>query len=232
MEATFQRIGDIFKYFPVRFIRLVRHLFFLEKHTYSKNYFVSLAFYLAEIPIHILDILGLGEWIELGLIAFQKNDRKLLEEENEIALKYFKKFSWVSRIRINEQRRTGTRKGRIVYVSGSIINSYGSIQNDVLVHEMVHVWQYFEKGLVYIPRALWAQKTNEGYNYGGKEALEKAIQSGIGLDFFNYEQQAALVQDHYRGLSFLKYRYSFEEPDIIQPIFEKILKQSGIHPFL
>jgi hypothetical protein len=185
----------------------------------------------AEVPIHILDMLGLGEWIELGLMLFQKNDRKLLEEEKELAIRYFKKYPWLNRIRINEQRKTGTRKGRIVYVSGSIINSYGPIQNDVFVHELVHVWQYFEKGLVYIPRALWAQKTKEAYNYGGKEALEKAIQSGIGLDYFNYEQQAALVQDHFRGLSFLKYRYSLEEPKIIQPLMEKILIKSGMNTF-
>ncbi|MEZ4980965.1 MAG: hypothetical protein R2769_05130 [Saprospiraceae bacterium] len=113
----------------------------------------------------------------------------MLEEENEIALKYFKKFSWVSESESTNKGGQEPEKAELFTFREAPINSYGSIQNDVLVHEMVHVWQYFEKGLVYIPRALWAQKTNEGYNYGEKKHLKgHSIRNWFGFSIMNNKQ--------------------------------------------
>ena len=56
------------------------------------------------------------------------------------------------------------------------------------------VWQYASVGAAYIPRALAAQRSPEGYNYGGIGPLER---SGS-LEAFNYEQQADIIEDAYR----------------------------------
>ena len=72
------------------------------------------------------------------------------------------------------------------------------MNNSLLIHELVHVWQYQKVGIVYIPRALVAQRSAEGYDYGGAEGLEAARQAGRSLLEFNLEQQADIVSDYYR----------------------------------
>lgn len=70
--------------------------------------------------------------------------------------------------------------------------------NSVLLHELVHVWQFQNMGIVYIPRALRAQYSSKGYNYGGLDALQMQIEQGKGLDSFNLEQQADIIADYFR----------------------------------
>jgi hypothetical protein len=62
------------------------------------------------------------------------------------------------------------------------------------VHELVHVWQYVHRGAIYIPRALAAQRTPAGYDYGGWVGLRDART----LDDFNYEQMADVIEDAFR----------------------------------
>ena len=72
------------------------------------------------------------------------------------------------------------------------------MQNSIFIHEMVHVWQYEKLGAIYIPKALSAQYTAEGYNYGGVEVLKQYMREGKDLLAFNYEQQGDIVSDYYR----------------------------------
>jgi len=67
----------------------------------------------------------------------------------------------------------------------------------LLVHELVHVYQFETVGIRYIPEALLAQR-REGYDYGSWQALVEARGRGEGLDTFNREQQAQIAQDYYR----------------------------------
>jgi hypothetical protein len=67
---------------------------------------------------------------------------------------------------------------------------------DILIHELVHVFQYERLGSVYGPESLHAQHT-EGYNYGGAEGLRQARLQGRHFCAFNREQQASIVQDYY-----------------------------------
>ena len=67
---------------------------------------------------------------------------------------------------------------------------------DVLLHELVHVYQYERAGSRYFAEALLAQR-EEGYNYGGPEKLRTAWEQGRRLHDLNREQQAQLVQDYY-----------------------------------
>ena len=67
---------------------------------------------------------------------------------------------------------------------------------DLLVHEMVHVYQFELVGSIYIWQALRAQK-QEGYGYGGWEQLAEDRKSGNRLNDYNREQQGQIVQDYY-----------------------------------
>ena len=67
---------------------------------------------------------------------------------------------------------------------------------DLLVHEMVHVYQFEKIGSVYIWEALRAQKTG-GYRYGGWEGLEEKRRNGQLFSGFNREQQGQIAQDYY-----------------------------------
>jgi len=66
---------------------------------------------------------------------------------------------------------------------------------DIVVHEIVHVYQYERAGSRYFAEALLAQR-EEGYGYGGVEGLADALHKGKQLRNFNREQQAQIVQDY------------------------------------
>jgi hypothetical protein len=70
---------------------------------------------------------------------------------------------------------------------------------DILIHELVHVYQYERLGSVYGLESLYAQRTS-GYNYGGVEGLRRAQAEGKRFCAFNREQQAQIVQDYYLQL--------------------------------
>ena len=92
----------------------------------------------------------------------------------------------------------------------------GSLDDETLIHELSHVWQYGKVGAIYIPDALTSQHGagvpgkedayppgigiagDKGYQYGGFIELEKRINNGQKLSSFNYEQQASIIEDYYK----------------------------------
>lgn len=104
----------------------------------------------------------------------------------------------LNKVRIDERAHFGPRQYRLCYVSFNIINSWGKMSDELLIHELIHVWQYQHFGAAYIPRALWAQGTTEGYNYGGLESLKVAKANGKKFWEFNYEQQGDIIADYFR----------------------------------
>lgn len=81
-----------------------------------------------------------------------------------------------------------------INLPGSGHHSRGNL--DLLVHEMVHVYQFEQVGTVYIWQALRAQKT-EGYSYGGWEQLAEDRQNGQRFSDYNREQKGQIAQDFY-----------------------------------
>jgi hypothetical protein len=67
---------------------------------------------------------------------------------------------------------------------------------DIVLHELVHVYQYERTGSRYVAESLLAQR-EEGYGYGGSEGLIRARAQGRRLADYNREQQAQIVQDYY-----------------------------------
>jgi len=70
---------------------------------------------------------------------------------------------------------------------------------DVLIHELVHVYQYERLGSVYTAESIRAQRA-AGYSYGGTAGLRRARAEGRHFCSFNREQQAQIVQDYYLQL--------------------------------
>jgi hypothetical protein len=68
---------------------------------------------------------------------------------------------------------------------------------DIVMHELVHVYQYERVGSAYIVEALVAQGAS-GYTYGGGAGLQADRTAGRRYGYYNREQQAQIVQDYFR----------------------------------
>ena len=97
--------------------------------------------------------------------------------------------------------------GNTIYVSSNRMSN-GKIQEETLVHEMVHVWQYQNGGADYLTKALAAQQNGpKGTGSVGIEGQPKDYSKGYyyhddviaGTPFekLNPEQQAKLIADAY-----------------------------------
>lgn len=70
---------------------------------------------------------------------------------------------------------------------------------EIVVHEIIHVYQYEQAGSRYFAEALLGQH-EEGYGYGGPEGLVAATAKGKRFADFNREQQAQIAQDYLAAL--------------------------------
>ena len=197
-----------------RILRLIlhpKHLFQLfSNDTYYKEASVisRLAFWILEGFILLLDIFGLPEWYESLADIFKFNTRPL--NHNEIAIGqsvYGSSINW-ERVRIDERSYIGPKQKGMIYVSFYTINGYGSMSTSTFIHELMHIWQFENFGSCYIPRALFAQSTKMGYNYGGLHPLSLNIENQKGLSAFNYEQQADIVMDYYNLKNLIPLKWS------------------------
>lgn len=142
----------------------------------------------------VADLLGVFDGYEAISNALFSSIRPLTPAETNFLRPIFGASVPYHLIRVDERAWVGPSWSNFCYVSFFTINSWGSMSPATLVHEVVHVWQYSHLGAVYIPRALAAQWSEMGYNYGGLAALD----AGNGLEDFNYEQQADLIEDAFR----------------------------------
>lgn len=87
------------------------------------------------------------------------------------------------------------------FTTGYVINvpDGDTIPTSVMVHELMHTYQYEKYGWDYIRKAIIAQNT-DGYDYGGPDGLEQAWADGKHFADFNVEQQGQIVQDYYELL--------------------------------
>lgn len=190
-----QLIRDIFLFFPARLGRFLMHIgdSLLGRKRSSFPFWWGL-----DTSLLLLEMFGLAEWYELGNFLVKRNTRPLTEVESALAFTIFGTALAYERIRIDEKAHLGPKKYRFCYVSFFTINSWGKMRDDIFIHELVHIWQYQQFGASYIPRALMAQRSPEGYNYGGVNQLRTVYgEQGNILDF-NFEQQADIVADYYR----------------------------------
>ena len=198
IEALFLRLYHFAVRLPVRFWRLVVHLKNGAAGLFrGKNNRTSVAVWWIELTFYLLDLLGVPDLYET-LMDFSKwKTRPLSERELQLAKSVFGNTIQFRRVRIDEGAHIACKRNRLCYVSFYTINSWGAMRDEIFIHELVHVWQYQMMGAVYIPRALLAQKTLMGYNYGGVSGLKACLKNGGNLQDFNLEQQADIVSDYF-----------------------------------
>jgi len=181
---------------PLRLFRLWRHIaqgvlgLVAQKRSKILHWWVDFAFLL-------MDLVGVPEVAE-SLFDFLKwKTRPLSPLEKTLAASVFGETLPLNHIRMDTKARIGCKNRNIVYVSYFTVNSWGSIRPATFIHELVHVWHYLQFGGAYIPMALRAQRSKEGYNYGGVEALRSSMEKNGKFTDFNLEQQAEIVSDYY-----------------------------------
>jgi len=151
--------------------------------------------YVVDMFFLVLDLFAVGELYESLCDWTKYNTRALNAQERNIVQELFNGSIDVDRIRIDEYA-LAPRFMRIAYVGIYTINSFGRMSEDLFVHELIHIWQYENVGSVYIPRALRAQRSAAGYNYGGVDALRAGPSE---LFAYNYEQQGDILADYWRA---------------------------------
>jgi Ca2+-binding RTX toxin-like protein len=145
--------------------------------------------------VSALDLAGLAEAWEIASEILKPWQRGMSSEEIQLARGVFGNSIPYELVRIDEfSLMAGI--GR-THVTGYIINSTESLDDSTLIHELTHVWQYVQDGLVYIPEAIAGQGSDDGYDYGGVAGLRDKMAAGKGLSAFNPEQQGSIVADYF-----------------------------------
>ncbi len=180
-----------------RYTRFIKHLIYpfykFKNHLPSANpmeWTIDLLFY-------FFDLLFIGELFILINLLAKKEIRSMNEIEKLIARNVFEDAILFDHVYIDEKATFLTRKHRFAYVSFNMINGWGSMRDDVFIHELMHVYQYQKFGFVYVYRAIKAQYSNDGYDYGGPKGLIIAKKEGKLLFDFNFEQQASIIEHYY-----------------------------------
>lgn len=212
ISSVFLRIWHIFKFFPKRLIRFFNHFKYGFSKLKRKPRKRDFGFWLLELFLLFLDIFGFSEFYEIFQEFIKFNIRPLTNQEKELAIEYFGSHLHLDRIRVDEKAFFGPPQHHFAYVSFFTINSWGQLSTDVFLHELVHIWQYEKRGIIYMSRALAAQHGKRGYNYGGIELLRKLKSRGRKLESFNPEHQAEIVQDHFRLTQGYSTRRGFASP--------------------
>ncbi len=139
--------------------------------------------------------------------------RPLSNHEREIAQSVFGSHLPLQLIAFDPSSIPVRKKKTTAYVSFYTINASPVLQDYIFIHELVHIWQFHHYGSAYISESVWAQRWGGGYNYGGEEPLKKHIE-GRGLQAFNFEQQADIIEDYYRWKNGMALQWVLNVPDI------------------
>jgi len=217
VAGVFERVMHWITQLPARVARVVLDLWEAVKSVrpWALEWWKSLVHidtwgsflkWVATLVLHLFELGGGGEIVETLADLIKFNTRKLTGAEVFQAASVFGSSIDFSLVRIDThslmvfiaKKLKGYTKGREFTTFHTINGEEGSIAIDTLIHELTHVWQYQQVGAIYMPEAIHAQNTPEGYDYGGIPGLEAAKATGKGIRSFNREQQAQIVQDYFR----------------------------------
>ena len=198
-------IGEIHKYnlfagWVIRLKRLTKHVVYPIFKS-KRNPFPSAGIieWLIDFWFYFMDALLFPELYQFVQRLFFRNIRRMNDHEIDLAVSIFGSAIDYNRVFINNKAWLINPKYALAYVTFNTINYREDISNPIFIHEMTHIWQYQHFGSIYIAKALKAQRSTAGYDYGGTEGLYQAFQSGKALTDFNFEQQAEIIEDFYRS---------------------------------
>ena len=180
---------------PTRIFRLFKQL---VSFNFSFGVVQGIFLYVMSVVLCVLDLFAVPEIYETIMDLVKWDTRGLTNRERIIAKIVYTDSIDLDMVRIDTRAVIGPKYGRFAYVSYHTINSYGKIPDSILVHELMHVWQFTYLGSPYIINALMAQRSKEGYDYKGLTRMHEFIDQGKSILSFNYEQQADIICDYYR----------------------------------
>ncbi len=194
-----QVIHYLFASYSKRLMRLVKH-FLQWAPVVKKTHLIShsLVEWVVDLLFYIGDLLFLPEVYELVFIIIKGGVRPISSEEKIIAKKYFGSALDLRFTKINAKMTKMARAKAHAFVSFHVIHYSKELSIPILIHELVHIWQFQRYGSVYIFRALMAQKSKEGYDYGGAEALYAGMLKNQKFTDYNFEQQGEIFEDYCR----------------------------------
>lgn len=175
---------------------------------------------------YTLDLLCIPLLYEL-IFSLKRSVRKLTTEEIEQVRSILGDTIPYDLVLIDTNSKFGMRKDVLAYVSFFMINCHTKLSMPIFMHEMVHIWQYHQFGSVYIAKALKAQRSEEGYNYGGSYVLYQAMVQGKNITHFNFEQQAEIIEDYYRKMK--EKKISPMEENVYRYYADAIQKSQQVH---
>lgn len=222
------RIGYFLLQCIPRFFRVLRHL--VRGITRPMKYWKVKGFGYAcltwwlELVLLLFEFIGISEVYETSADWVKWNTRGLNGHEKNLAKEIFGQNLLLDRIIIDEKSYLGPKQHRFCYVSLFTLNSWGSMQDSIFVHELVHVWQYQRFGILYTSKALQAQYSKPGYDYGGELALRQSLITGGKLLDFNFEQQASIIEDYQRLRQGLKPIWG-KADQLYLPVYEYFVRQ-------
>jgi len=179
--------------------------------------------WLAGMFLLAFDLIPLSLVYEILVVLFNSKVRLLNAHEMQQAHSVFGQSIALHLVALNPDSLPVRRKKTTAYVSFHTVNCYVSIPDSMLIHELVHVWQYERYGSAYISEALWAQHWGGGYDYGGIEPL-KMYSEGKRLSAFNFEQQADIIEDYFRWKNGMPLQWALNVPGIGE-VLEKYKSQ-------
>jgi hypothetical protein len=179
---------------------------------------LSMLAWIGRVISKILDVVLLGELIDLVFQIVKPNSRALTLMEIAEAQKVFGKGIPYWQVRVDELsliawigawlvkgKSMGVTTFHTVNFTRKLTPEPGNHDMEWLIHELAHVSQMEHAGIQYIVEALVAQYTG-GYSYGGKEAL-----AGKRLRDFNREQQSEIAADYYKYVLYGRYDPKYYE---------------------
>lgn len=171
--------------------------------------FLSGAAWVGRLITKLLDVIGLGEIMDLLWQIIKFNTRTLSSTEIAEAKKVFGSSISYWQVRIDEYSLIawigslfsggggmGVTTFHTINFNHKIKTAPGNSDMAWLIHELTHVSQYEHVGSQYMGEALHAQATG-GYGYGGEAGLLAAFAAGKHLRDFNREQQGDIARDFY-----------------------------------
>lgn len=195
--------------------------------------FISIVAWIGRLVSKILDMVMVGEILDLVFQVLKPNSRSLSDTELTEAKKVYGDGLRYWQIRIDEysliaklgalfagSKNMGVTTFHTINFTRKIVAAPGNGDMDWLIHELAHVCQMQHVGIQYLVEALVAQYTG-GYNYGGTEALK-----GKTIHDFNREQQADIAADYYT-----KALYGNTPVDYFMPIINEFRNANGLWVF-
>lgn len=182
--------------------RIGRLFGLLSNHPRNRNP-GTWAEWLHRLLIYKLDIFGVPELLQFIIRVFTRTRRL-----NEIEIQSASDVIGPNNLRFNEVRVAKGGLSRLVFkynrqrafCTWHTINIPEKSENNIplVVHELVHTFQYEQRGSIYISQGIWAQLRNgqKAYDYGGNKGLIEDYDAGKQFSEYNREQQGQIAQDY------------------------------------